>query len=130
MPSYPFPRLIAIAHFAKRNKYASLKSINQHLKDLEYEQSQRSMERDFKRLREKLQIKIEYDHACEQETSIDLLTAIKKVSSEGSKERAERGKLSSPSFVGGFFNQVRQLTNRIVGSNDETQSFFKSNNSV
>ncbi|MBK7035878.1 MAG: WYL domain-containing protein [Bacteroidetes bacterium] len=35
------------------------------MEDLEYEQSQRSLERDFKRLRENLQIKIEYDRACD-----------------------------------------------------------------
>jgi len=65
MPSYPLPRLIAIAKFLNHNKYAPLRSISQHLEEKEFEISQRSLERDFKRLRDKLKIKINYDRAQE-----------------------------------------------------------------
>ena len=61
MPQSPLLRLIAIGKYLKKNKYASLRSINQHLEDLEYTTSQRSIERDFKRLRQNYHINIEYD---------------------------------------------------------------------
>lgn len=63
MTQSTLPRLIAIGRYLKNHKFASLKSINEHLEYLDYTTSQRSIERDFKRLRQDYHINIEYDRS-------------------------------------------------------------------
>ncbi len=75
--STPLPRLISIGKYLKRHKYASIQKIGDHLESLDFVQSQRSIERDFKRLREDYQINIYYDRSnrgyCIAESSLGYL---------------------------------------------------------
>lgn len=63
MPQSPLRRLFAIIKYLKSHRFASIKSISSYLEKINYPASQRSIERDFERLRKDYGVSIEYDKA-------------------------------------------------------------------